>query len=45
LQAITDKFLEGVHPKPNLIEEFYQPNEKGGGKKQSKYLKYGFYEV
>jgi hypothetical protein len=39
----TDKLLKDVYPKPNLINEFYQPNEKGGRKKQSKYLKYGIY--
>jgi len=39
----TDKFLKDVNPKPKLINEFYQLNEKGGGKKQSKYLKDGIY--
>jgi hypothetical protein len=29
----------------NLIEEFYQPNEKGGDKKQNKCLRYGYYKI
>jgi len=41
----TDKFLKDVHPKPKLINEFYQLYEKGGGKKQGNYLKYGIYQV
>ena len=39
----TDKFLKDINPKPNLINEFYQLNEKGDGKTQSKYLRDGIY--
>lgn len=39
----TDKFLKDNNPKPNLVNEFYQLNEKGGGKKQNKYLKHDIY--
>jgi len=39
----TVKFFKDNNPKPNLINEFYQLNIKGGGKKQSNYLKHDIY--